>query len=100
MSAVTVRFARSADAPAIHGFIVGLAIHVGHPEKVEVTPEPLARQLESEHASGEGAALTREDYVAKGLVEYERSWERKLLWGVFILPVLAMLGIALVANYG
>ncbi len=60
----------------------------------------LTRQLESEHASGEGAALTREDYVAKGLVEYERSWERKLLWGVFILPVLAMLGIALVANYG
>ncbi len=57
------------------------------------------RRLESEHASGEGAALTREDYVAKGLVEYERSWERKLLLGVFILPVLAALGIALVANY-
>jgi hypothetical protein len=58
------------------------------------------RRLESEHANGQGAALTREDYVAKGLVEYERSWERKLLLGVFILPILAALGIALVANYG
>ncbi len=58
------------------------------------------RRLEDEHASGKGAALTREDYVAKGLVEYNRSWERKLLLGVFILPILAALGLALVANYG
>ncbi len=58
------------------------------------------RRLEDEHASGKGSALTREDYVAKGLVEYNRSWERKLLLGVFILPILAALGLALVANYG
>lgn len=48
MSAVTVRFARPGDAASIHGFIVGLAMHVGHPDEVEVTPEGLARQLESE----------------------------------------------------
>ena len=58
------------------------------------------RRLEDEHASGKGSALTREDYVAKGMVEYNRSWERKLLLGVFILPILAALGLALVANYG
>ena len=58
------------------------------------------RRLEDEHASGKGSALTREDYVAKGLVEYNRSWERKLLLGVFLLPILAALGLALVANYG
>ena len=58
------------------------------------------RRLNDEHASGKGSALTREDYVAKGLVEYSRSWERKLLLGVFILPILAALGLALVANYG
>ncbi len=58
------------------------------------------RRLNDEHASGKGSALTREDYVAKGLVEYNRSWERKLLLGIFILPILAALGLALVANYG
>lgn len=59
-----------------------------------------ARRLNDEHASGKGSALTREDYVAKGLVNYNRSWERKLLLGVFILPILAALGLVLVANYG
>ncbi|MFQ5564838.1 MAG: hypothetical protein ACE5EU_00525 [Paracoccaceae bacterium] len=58
------------------------------------------RRLEDEYASGQGGALTREDYVAKGLAEYNRSWERKLLLGVFILPILAALVLALVANYG
>ncbi len=58
------------------------------------------RRLEDEHASGKGSALTREDYVAKGLVDYNRSWERKLLLGIFILPILAALSLALVANYG
>ena len=58
------------------------------------------RRLKDEHASGQGAALTREDYVAKGMAKYNRSWERKLLLGIFILPILAALGLALVANYG
>ena len=58
------------------------------------------RRLEDEFASGEGGGLTREDYVAKGMADYDRSWERKLLLGVFILPVLATLALALIANYG
>ena len=56
------------------------------------------RRLESEHASGEGGALSREDYVTKGLAAYDRSWERKALLGIFILPILAALGIGLLAN--
>jgi hypothetical protein len=56
------------------------------------------RRLESEHASGAGGALTREDFVAKGLAEYERSWERKLLLGIFILPILIALGLAVASG--
>ena len=59
-----------------------------------------ARRLDSEHASGVGGALSREDYVAKGLADYDRSWERKALLGIFIVPIVAALGIALLANYG
>lgn len=58
------------------------------------------RRLDAEHANGEGSTLSREDFVAKGLAEYDRSWERKLLYGVFILPILAALSLALIANYG
>jgi len=45
------------------------------------------KTLEEEHAAGAGGSLTREDYVSKGLARYERSWERKLLYGVFAIPV-------------
>jgi hypothetical protein len=45
------------------------------------------KQLEEEHAAGAAPALSREDYVAKGLAEYERSWSRKALYGIFLLPV-------------
>jgi len=44
--------------------------------------------LAEEYASGDGGALTQEDYISKGLAEYERSWERKLLYGVFVLPLI------------
>ena len=58
------------------------------------------RRLEDEYASGQGGVLTREDYVSKGMAQYNRSWAPKLLLGVFILPILVALGLALVANYG
>jgi len=57
-----------------------------------------ARSLNARHASGEGGALSREDFVAKGLAEYDRSWERKLLPGIFILPVLVALALALIGG--
>lgn len=53
------------------------------------------RTLETEHAAGASPTLTREDYVSKGLAEYERSWERKALYGVFALPV--VVGLVLLA---
>jgi hypothetical protein len=57
------------------------------------------RRLNEEHAAGEGAALRREDYVMRGMARYDRSWERKLLLGVYILPILAALIRALIGNY-
>lgn len=46
------------------------------------------RTLAEEHASGAAPGLSEEDYISKGLAAYERSWEKKALYGVFLLPVL------------
>jgi hypothetical protein len=58
------------------------------------------RRLEDEFSSGLGGALTREDYVARGLARYDRSPARKLLIGIYLVPILIALILALVANYG
>lgn len=59
-----------------------------------------ARRLEREHAEHAEKALSREDYVARGLAKYDRSLERRLLIGIYVVPVLLALGLALLANYG
>ena len=53
------------------------------------------RELEEEHEAGAAPMLTREDYVSKGLADYERSWEKKALYGIFALPV--VVGLILIA---
>ena len=57
------------------------------------------RELESEHASGMGSSLSREDYVAKGLAVYSRSWQRKALLGIFAAPFIVILIIVALAAY-
>ena len=81
MSAVTVRFARPGDAPAIHGFIVGLAMHVGHPDEVEVTPEALARQLESERPPFECLLAEIDGKAVGSAIFFANYIKRKLAAG-------------------
>ncbi len=57
----------------------------------------LARRLAEEHAAGADPALSREDYVTRGLARYHRSWERRLLYGIYVVPVAIALGILLLA---
>lgn len=59
-----------------------------------------ARRLEREHDQGYGGQLDRDDYLARGLSQYERSWERRLLIGIYLVPALLALGLALLTNYG
>lgn len=46
--AMQIRFAEAADAGVIHAFISELAVYEKEPDAVEVTPEELASQLESD----------------------------------------------------
>ncbi len=55
------------------------------------------KTLEEEHAAGAAPSLSREDYVAKGLAAYERSWEKKALYGVFLLPFLIGMILGIIA---
>ena len=57
-----------------------------------------ARRLADEHARGAGQPLSREDYVARGLARYRRSWERKLLFGLYVVPVAIVLGLLVLAR--
>ena len=59
-----------------------------------------ARELEAEYAAGAHRALTREDYVQRGLAEYDRSVPRRLILAVFAAPVVVFVGLVLLANYG
>lgn len=51
--------------------------------------------LREEYDAGAAPNLTREDYVAKGLAKYERSWVRRALYGVFLIPL--VVGLILIA---
>jgi hypothetical protein len=56
------------------------------------------RRMEARHRAGEGDALSREDFVERGLAEYERSNEKRLLLGIFILPFAVIGLLALFVN--
>lgn len=59
-----------------------------------------ARRLAREHDAGYGGRLSREEYLEQGLAAYDRSWTRRLLAGIYVVPVLIALGLVLLANYG
>lgn len=59
-----------------------------------------ARRLAREHAEGYGGRLSREDYLARGIAAYERSWARRLLAAIYVVPALLALGLAFLANQG
>lgn len=47
----------------------------------------------------EGRPGERDDYVEKGLAEYDRSLRRKLILGVYIIPVFIVSVIIYVTNF-
>lgn len=56
-------------------------------------------RLKAEHQTGKAGGVSREDYINQGMAHYERSWQRKLLYGVFLVPFIAILILIYVANY-
>ncbi|MEM8761631.1 MAG: hypothetical protein AAGE83_15115 [Pseudomonadota bacterium] len=56
------------------------------------------RRYEARYAAGEGGGLSREDFIDQGLARYRRSPEKKILAGLFAIPVIVILLLSLVAK--
>lgn len=59
-----------------------------------------ARELEAEYRAGAGHALTREDFVARGLAEFDRSIPKRTILAIFAAPVLVVAALAILASLG
>lgn len=80
---------------ALVGFIVLTLIYL----LVRIYARSLRREaLEKRFARG-GIEGTRDDYIRKGLAEYEKSLRRRLLWLVYIIPVAVMAVTIYLVNY-
>lgn len=64
-----------------------------------LTKERLEKHWDAISHEARLTAGRREDFIAAGLRRYERSVGRKLLWGVFVLPVAVISVMIYVLNF-
>ena len=56
------------------------------------------RALEDEWVVANPDQIDRETFVARGMAEWERSWDRKLLYGIFVLPIAVAISLSVLAH--
>ncbi|WP_028030441.1 hypothetical protein [Gemmobacter nectariphilus] len=57
--------------------------------------ERLEKRWDSGHGTGE-----RDAYIEEGMARYQKSLRRRLLWGVYIVPVVVISVLVYVLNFG
>lgn len=57
------------------------------------------RDLNAEYTSNPSRDQKQEQYVAEGISSYDRSLKKKLLLGVYIVPIMIVLGLLFIANF-
>lgn len=62
-----------------------------------VRREALEDAFDEEHPNG-GAKGARDAYIANGMAAYETGLRKKLIWLVYVIPVLVVTGILIVTN--
>ena len=62
-----------------------------------VRREALEDAFDEEHPNG-GAKGARDTYIATGMADYETGLRKKLIWLVYVIPVLVVTGILIVTN--
>lgn len=56
------------------------------------------RELRSEFDAGHETPLPRDQYVASGLAQYQRSIRPRLILGVYLLPLALVIVLLIIAN--
>ncbi len=57
-----------------------------------------ARELRTEFDAGEAGTEDRDAHIAQGLSQYDRSLKKKLVFGVYLVPLAAIALLLFVAN--
>ena len=55
-------------------------------------------KLEKEYDAG-GIEAERDTFIAEGMERYEHSLRRKLIWLVYIIPTVVILGLVYILNF-
>lgn len=57
------------------------------------------RKLEDEYDSDETQETSREQFVADGLARYDRSLRKRLLFGVYLVPLAVVAALLMIATH-
>ena len=57
------------------------------------------KTLEAEYDAADTHEDARDEYIARGMAEYEHSMSKHLLLGVFVVPVAVVVLLLVIANY-
>ncbi len=80
---------------ALVGFIVMTVFYV----LLSIYSRSLRRERLEEEWAEEGEIGDRDDYVEKGMKEYEGSLRPKLILGVYIVPTVVVMVVFFLVNY-
>lgn len=56
-------------------------------------------KLEKQYDAGDGAQGPREKFIEDGLKAYEGSLRAKLIWGVYVIPIILVFVLIYVTNF-
>lgn len=62
-----------------------------------VRREKLEKRWAAEHPEG-GDPAARDTYIEQGMAEYQRGFRRKLIWLVYVVPLIALIAVQYVVN--
>lgn len=64
-----------------------------------VRREKLEGWAEEKIAEGELEPAARDTYIEEGMRDYDSSLRKKLIFGVYVIPIIALLGVIYVTNF-
>ncbi len=57
------------------------------------------KTLEADYDATDHVENTRDDFISEGMARYEHSLSKRLLLGVFVLPIAIIAALLLIANF-